>query len=112
MNLNQRWRRSAGSAGSPWLGAPFGIYATADGHMAIAMTSLRLLGELLDLPELAEYDDARRACEHRDTIKPLIQERLRTDSTAAWMARLLERDVWCAEVQDFEDPDARPAGGA
>src|SRR5690554_3303265 len=30
MNLNQRWRRSASSAGSPWLGAPFGIYATAD----------------------------------------------------------------------------------
>src|SRR6478735_78539 len=37
--------------------APAGIYPTADGHLAIAMTSVGQLGGLLGSTELAAYDD-------------------------------------------------------
>ena len=39
--------RSAIVPGHPLQGAPYGIYATADGHLALAMGSVPRLGELL-----------------------------------------------------------------
>lgn len=39
--------RSAVNNGNPYLGAPYGIYETADGFLALAMGSVSRLGELL-----------------------------------------------------------------
>jgi crotonobetainyl-CoA:carnitine CoA-transferase CaiB-like acyl-CoA transferase len=103
MNMNLHWERSQSGIGAPWLAAPFGIYRTQDGYMALSISSLAVVGEILDLPALADYDAPRRAYEHRDTLRPLIQERIATNTTDYWLERLLARDVWCAKVQDFED---------
>src|ERR687888_885692 len=61
MNIKTRPERSAAGIGAAWLSAPFGIYATADGHVALAMGSLAVLGELIGVPELASYDTPERA---------------------------------------------------
>ncbi len=103
MNLDARWERSRTGIGAPWLSAPFGIYETQDGYMAIAMASLIVLAEVFNLPKLREFDTPRLAYERRDEIKPMIQEIMRQGRTAHWMEKLLARDVWCAEVQDFDD---------
>jgi crotonobetainyl-CoA:carnitine CoA-transferase CaiB-like acyl-CoA transferase len=103
MNINKRWERSQSGIGSPWLSAPFGIYQTQDGWMAISMNPLGVLGELLELPELAQYDNLADAYEKRDLIKPMIQERIRTNTTDHWLEVLGQRDLWFARVQDFED---------
>ena len=103
MNTPARWERSASGIGSPWLAAPFGIYATSDGYIAISMNSLTVLGELLDLRELAAYDTPRAAYDQRDTIKPLIERRVCTETSDHWLALFATRDLWCAKVQDFED---------
>ncbi len=103
MNLNLTYERSASGIGSPWLSAPFGIYQTRDGYLALAMASLSVVGEVLDMPALSAYDTPKAAYEQRDTIKPLIQARLLDETTDHWLERLLERDVWCAKVQNFED---------
>lgn len=103
MNMNLHWERSQSGIGAPWLAAPFGIYRTLDGYMALSISSLAVVGEILDLPALADYDTPRRAYEHRDTLRPMIQQRIVTDTTDHWLERLLARDVWCAKVQDFED---------
>lgn len=103
MNLDKRWERSSSGIGSPWLSAPFGIYKTRDGYIAISINSLTELGELLDLPQLAEYDTAEAAYSRRDEIKPLIQERLLAHTSEHWLALLATRDMWCARVQNFED---------
>ena len=42
--------------GSVWATAPFGLYETADGDIAIAMTPCPVLADALDLPDLAQYD--------------------------------------------------------
>ena len=60
MNMSRRWERSEAGIGGAWLSAPFGIYRTADGHLALAMGSLAVLGELIDVPRLAQFDDPER----------------------------------------------------
>jgi crotonobetainyl-CoA:carnitine CoA-transferase CaiB-like acyl-CoA transferase len=102
MNLPDRWERSEAGIGGAWLSAPFGIYRTGDRHIAIAMASLPVLGELLGLPELTAYDDDRAYTE-RDDVYRIIQARLLDDGADHWLALLGSRDVWCAPVATFED---------
>jgi crotonobetainyl-CoA:carnitine CoA-transferase CaiB-like acyl-CoA transferase len=108
LNMERRFERSDAGIAGAWLAAPFGIYRTADGHLALAMGSLPLLGELLEEPRLTEYDDPRRAYDDRDEVYGIVQERLTARTTRAWVDLLATRDVWCAPVQSFdrlvEDP--------
>jgi crotonobetainyl-CoA:carnitine CoA-transferase CaiB-like acyl-CoA transferase len=103
MNLERRFDRSEAGIGGAWLSAPFGIYRTADGWIAFAMASLSVIGDLLDLPELAKYDDERGAYDHRDEVRELMQARLLQRPTDVWLGLLATRDVWCAPVQTFDD---------
>jgi crotonobetainyl-CoA:carnitine CoA-transferase CaiB-like acyl-CoA transferase len=103
MNLDRRFERSEAGIGGAWLSAPFGVYRTADGWMALAMASLSVIGELLDLPEVARYDDERAAYDHRDEVKELVQGRLVERPTKEWLDILATKDVWCAPVQTFDD---------
>jgi crotonobetainyl-CoA:carnitine CoA-transferase CaiB-like acyl-CoA transferase len=102
LNSERRFERSQAGIGGAWLSAPFGIYRTADGHLALAMGSLAVLGELLDLPELAAYDTPERAWADRDHVYRLLAARLPERPTADWLALLASRDVWCAPVQTFD----------
>ncbi len=45
---NQLPQRSAVNNAHAYLSAPYGIYKTADGYLALAMGSITVLGELLD----------------------------------------------------------------
>ena len=103
LNLPDRWQRSEAGVAGAWLSAPFGVYRTADGHIAIAMASLSVLAELLDLPELATYDDEGRAYRERDEVYRMIQGRLLERRANDWLGVLATRDVWCAPVASFED---------
>ncbi|MEI7024209.1 CaiB/BaiF CoA transferase family protein [Paenibacillus sp. y28] len=81
-----------------YLGAPYGIYETADGYLALAMGSIPRLGELLGSAEVAAYTDSATWFSERDTIKRLLKEHLKQETTAYWLARLEPADYWCAEV--------------
>jgi crotonobetainyl-CoA:carnitine CoA-transferase CaiB-like acyl-CoA transferase len=67
------------------------------------MGSLAVLGELLELPELAGYETPERAWSERDQIYRRIAARLPERTTGEWLALLASRDVWCAPVQTFDD---------
>ena len=94
--------RPARNLGAIFVTAPFGTYATADGHLVIAMTPCPLLAEAIDLPEIAQFDTNESMLEHREQIYDLIAARLATDTTAHWMEVLLANDVWSAPVQDYD----------
>lgn len=108
LNSEDGFTRSEAGIGAAWLDAPFGIYQTADGWIALAMMSLAELGEALDLPELAGYDDADRAFTERDTVKRMIEPVLARRPTAEWLDSLGDRGLWCAPVQDFADLENDP----
>jgi len=103
LNHGEIPKRPAENHGSIWATAPFGIYPTADGYLAIAMTPCPIVGRALDMPELAKYDTNALMLERRSEIYEAISRRLATGPTAQWIAALLAEDVWCAPVQDYDD---------
>ena len=96
-------QRSSVNNGNAYLGAPYGIYATADGFLALAMGSVVTLGGLLELPALATYRNPDSWFTQRDEIKALIREHLKTHPTQYWLDRLIPADYWCAEVLSWRD---------
>lgn len=88
--------RASVANANAYLAAPYGVYQTADGWLALAMTPLPVLARLLDLP-IAERDGFAE----RDGIKAMLQARLETAPTAHWLSILRAQDVWCAPVKDW-----------
>ena len=96
-------RRSAFRNAHAYLAAPYGVYDTANGHLALAMTHLPTLGKLLDLPALQESSDQADGFRRRDEIKQIIAQRLKEHSTEHWLEILNAVDIWCAEVLDWPE---------
>jgi CoA:oxalate CoA-transferase len=94
-------RRSAYRNAHAYLAAPYGVYDTANGFLALAMTHLPTLGSLLDLPILKDIPDLGEGFLQRDTIKRAIAARLKDHSTQHWLKILDVADIWCAEVLDW-----------
>jgi CoA:oxalate CoA-transferase len=94
-------RRSALRNAHAYLAAPYGVYDTANGHLALAMTHLPTLGSLLDLPELTEITDSAEGFRRRDEIKGAIANRVKEHTTEHWLEILNAADIWCAEVLDW-----------
>jgi CoA:oxalate CoA-transferase len=101
--------RTALSNAHAYLGAPYGIYATQDGFLALAMGSVVRLGELLKCPSLLAYQEPKSWFEQRDEIKAELTGHLKTQTTAHWLALLEPADIWCAEVLNWNQLCTHPA---
>lgn len=93
--------RTVLSNAHPLVGAPYGIYQTADGYIALAMGSVITLAELLDCPGLLVYTDPSGWFSKRDEIKTILAEHLKTQPTEKWLSVLEPADYWCADVLDW-----------
>jgi len=102
-------RRSAFRNAHAYLAAPYGVYDTANGYLALAMTHLPTLGKLLELPALQEISDSAEGFRRRDEIKRLIADRLKQRTTENWLEILNAADIWCAEVLDWPTLSASEA---
>ena len=94
--------RTASNNAHAFLGAPYGIYQTADGYLALAMASIPQLGELLACEPLLQFREPAGWFEQRDEIKSILAKHLVTRPTADWLAELEPADVWCADVLDWK----------
>ena len=83
------------------LGAPYGIYRTRDGWLAMSMTAVDRLGELVGCPGLAASHDPAAWRRDRDALKAELSERLAQETKAHWLAILEPAGVWCAPVLDW-----------
>lgn len=88
--------RAAVDNAHAYLAAPYGVYRTADGWLALAMTPLETLGTALGL-DVAGRDPFAE----RDAVKADIARRLATDTTQHWVERLRTAGIWCAPVSDW-----------
>lgn len=98
VNQRQDYERSATGIGQPWLSAPYGIYRTADGAVAIAMGDVGTVGEALgaDLAGLDPWLD-------RDEIKARLDEAVGPLTTDDAVARLLAVGLWAAPTRTMRE---------
>ena len=99
---NKLPERSESNSAHAYLGAPYGIYQTANGFLALAMGSIPQLGELLQCTPLLAYTEVASAFNLRDEIKAILAEHLRTNTTGYWLEILQKADIWCAEVLSWD----------
>ncbi len=91
-------KRSSINNAHAYLAAPYGIYSTADGYLAIAMGSVTRLGELMGCEALARYTDPNTWFTKRDEIKRILAQHLESQTTEHWLSILEPADVWCSDV--------------
>ena len=89
--------RGAGNSAHAFLPAPYGLYKTSDGYLAIAMTPIPALGALLGV-SLDEYEDPKSWWSHQEEIMKKLSAKLETNGTEHWLAILDAADIWCAPV--------------
>lgn len=99
VNQNSEYQRSESGIGQSWLSAPFGVYETSDGWMAIAMAPLEDIAAALERPELAGFD----AWTERDIAKQSIERTIRTDTTRHWLDILVPAGIWAAAVRTTKE---------
>lgn len=95
-------QRSEFNNAHAYLSAPYGIYETSDGYIALAMGSVVTLGELLGSDEVASYTNQEEWFTKRDEIKRAIQKALLEGTTAHWLEVLEAHDYWCSDVYTWE----------
>jgi len=92
-------RRAACRNAHAYLAAPYGIYATRDGWIALAMGKIASLAEWIDCPALLPYATGNEeSFTHRDEIKRILQDHLLVEDTAHWLQCLEPRGYWCSDV--------------
>lgn len=97
-------QRSSFRSAHVGLSAPYGVYPTRDGYMAIAMTPIDQLSELLEIVDLKNY--AQRPdtwFRERDKIKKLISQKVLEQRTEHWLGILQPHDIWCCKVLDWSE---------
>ena len=99
---NRKPQRSSYNNAHAYLSAPYGIYKTSNGYIAIAMTPLPQLGELLDLNSIKDLHDQKEWFTKRDEIKKDIGDWIEKQTTEHWLSILEPADIWCAKVLDWD----------
>ena len=92
-------RHEIGNA-NPYQPAPYGVFCTSDGHLALAIAPLAQVAGLLDAPEIAAFGQDQ-AFAHRDEIKRVVARILAAESTQHWLDILEPAGIWCAPVLDW-----------
>ncbi|MGN7800332.1 CaiB/BaiF CoA transferase family protein [Leifsonia sp. 22587] len=114
LNTGRQPERTAEWSAHSFIPAPYGVYRTSDGWLALAMTTLPRLGNVLDddwLRTLTEYNDG---AVHKDAVYARIRHAFEERSTAEWIELCDQHGVWSGPVLDYQgvadDPHIQAAG--
>lgn len=99
--------RQPGPIAGWYFGAPYGIYPTRDGHMAISLASLDVLFNVLDCPPEERISDAE-AYTRRDEAAQAIARNLAGRTTAECVALFAAHGIWHAPINNYADVVADP----
>lgn len=106
LNKGPLWQRSSPAMGSRFHPAPYGVYRTADGWIAISLTTTVKLAAALDCQELAAFEHPKDPVRSRDAIHQLVAKSLLSITTHAAMQAFDVHDIWYAPVNDYEQVEA------
>jgi len=95
--------RSHVNNGHAYIAAPYGIYKTANGYLALAMGDILVLSDLLQCHGLKRFQDRKEWFSKRDEIKQELAHHLAKDTTEKWLSILEPADIWCARVLNYDE---------
>jgi crotonobetainyl-CoA:carnitine CoA-transferase CaiB-like acyl-CoA transferase len=107
LNKGPLWQRSSPGMGSRFHPAPYGVYRTSDGWIAISLTSADKLVKAFGAEPFARYTD-RDQTEKRSEVHQAVCAAMLRKTTAEWEAVFAECDVWNAPVNDYEAVERDP----
>ncbi|MBB3697380.1 CoA transferase [Flammeovirga yaeyamensis] len=85
-----------------YLSAPYGVYKTYDGYIALAMGSLLDLGKALGCKPLLRFENQEDWFTERNLIMNIIRDFLLGEASEYWIEKLEKEGIWCAEVFNYE----------
>jgi crotonobetainyl-CoA:carnitine CoA-transferase CaiB-like acyl-CoA transferase len=101
-------RRTMANNGHPLLSAPYGLYATKDSFIALAMMDIQVLATAIDCAALKRYS-SDTAFKEREEIKNILSAHLATQNTAYWIECLHGYNLWAMEVLNWRQMSEEPA---
>jgi crotonobetainyl-CoA:carnitine CoA-transferase CaiB-like acyl-CoA transferase len=108
LNKGPLWPRTHPPTGSRFHPAPYGIYRTLDGWIAVSLTPTGKLAAALSRPVLAEFSHPKDNVRRREELNRIVYDALTTRTTADWMTTFDEHDIWYAPVNDYDQVEADP----
>ncbi|SFA38374.1 Crotonobetainyl-CoA:carnitine CoA-transferase CaiB [Pedobacter suwonensis] len=99
-------RSGAKGSAHAYLSAPYGMYQTQDGYIAMAMGNLPNICAIIrcDISDL--YVEAGSAFDNRDKLIVRLSETFKLERTASWVNLLESNGIWCAEVLNYQTATA------
>jgi crotonobetainyl-CoA:carnitine CoA-transferase CaiB-like acyl-CoA transferase len=107
-NHGEPLERPVENVGHPGITGPCGVYRTADGYLLLSVCPCPMLGKILGVDWLAQFDTNEKMFKSRDEIYRRLAAHFATQSTAHWIELLSAHDVWCAPVQRHADLEHDP----
>ncbi|HEX6847852.1 MAG TPA: CaiB/BaiF CoA-transferase family protein [Chitinophagaceae bacterium] len=98
---NKQTQRSIINNGHPLLSAPYGLYKTTDGYIALAMMDIYELADAINCGELRNFSKDEVFAK-RDEIKSILADCFAKESSSHWIGQLHESGLWAMEVFDWE----------
>ncbi len=112
LNTGSSPRRTAEASAHGSIPAPYGVYRTSDGWLALAMSPLPRLGDMLDddfLRTMVSYSDGH---DHRDEVYRHVRHAFEGRPTAEWIDLCDQYGVWAGPVYDYPALEADPHAAA
>jgi crotonobetainyl-CoA:carnitine CoA-transferase CaiB-like acyl-CoA transferase len=86
-----------------YIRAPYGVFATSDGYIALGFADLETLGTVIGEATFAGMVPEVDGWTRRDELYAKTEARLHTDTSAAWLERLLAAGIWAGPVYGYQE---------
>jgi crotonobetainyl-CoA:carnitine CoA-transferase CaiB-like acyl-CoA transferase len=103
MNTDLAWQRSETGIAAPWTDAPYGVYRTQEGFLAMSMTPRAKLAEIFSLPQALVTCTDDEWFLRRDEVNTVLKEKLLAKPAAEWVKELTEKGMWVAPVNTVDE---------
>lgn len=99
--------RQPGRVAGWYYPAPYGIYPSSDGYLAISLSPLDTIYDALGVPAEERIPEAQ-AFERPVVIASLLERYLVRGTNAQWVEAFTERKIWHSPVNDYAAVTADP----
>lgn len=89
--------------------APYGIYQTKDGYIALSVSPIQALYEATGDDRLRAFLSSKDGWEKRDEIYRVLGPSIAQKTTSEWIAQLRAHGVWVEQVNSYDNCFAHPA---